>query len=120
MCPASRPGSQGWIRLCFDGRHRLTMKLGLKAPQSLIDRDQFDDRAPRVDEILKGSSDLRKRIQDLVHSAERDLAGNDRGSEQEVGKDDVGLQIDNPADVEVHEIQIEPEVVPANVAKQLA
>src|ERR1700751_5376363 len=111
MCPASRPGSQGCIRLCFDGRHRLAMKLSLKTPQSLIDRDTLSDSDPQIDEILKGSSDLRKRIQDLVHSAERDLAGNDRGSEQKVGKDDVGLQIDDPADVEVHEIQIEPKVV---------
>ena len=92
----------------------------LKPPQSLIDRDQFNDRAPRVNEILKRGSHLRERVQDLVHRAQRDLACDDRRREQDVRKDDVSLQVDDPADIEVHKIQIEPEVIRANVAKQHA
>ena len=92
----------------------------LKPPQSLIDRDQFNDRAPRVNEILKRGSHLRERVQDLVYRAQRDLACDDRRREQDVRKDDVSLQVDDPADIEVHKIQIEPEVIRANVAKQHA
>ena len=40
--------------------------------------------------------------------------------QQDVRKDDVSLQVDDPADIEVHKIQIEPEVIRANVAKQHA
>ncbi|OIQ69133.1 hypothetical protein GALL_492680 [mine drainage metagenome] len=94
------------------------MDPGLERPQSLIDRNQFDDRAPRIDEILKRGSHLCERIQDLVHRTQRDLAGNDRRCEQDVGKDDVGLQIDDAANIKIHEMQIEPEVIVANIAKQ--
>ena len=43
-----------------------------------------------------------------------------RRREQDVRKYDVSLQIDDPADIEIHEVQIEPEVIRANVAKQHA
>ena len=70
-------------------------------PQTPATADnQFDDRAPRVDKILKRGSDLREGVQDLVHRTECDLASNDRWSEQDVGKDDVGLQINDAADIE--------------------
>ena len=42
-----------WLRPCLNRRQRFATDLGLKTPQSLIDRNQFDDRAPRVDKILK-------------------------------------------------------------------
>ena len=102
-------GSRGWLLLGLDRRQRLPVELCPKTPQSLIDRDQFDDRAPRVDEVLKRGSHLRERVEDLIHRAEGDLACDDRGREQDVRKNDVSLQIDDPADVEVHEVQIEPE-----------
>ena len=34
-----------------------------------------------------------------------------RRREQDVRKYDVSLQIDDPADIEIHEVQIEPELV---------
>src|ERR1700758_1279763 len=111
---------RGWLPLGLDRWQWLTVDLCLKTAQPLIDRDQFDDRAPRVDEILKRGSHLCERVEDLVHRAEGDLARDDRGREQDVRKDDVCLQIDDPADIEVHEVQIEPEVIPANVAKEHA
>jgi hypothetical protein len=52
-------------------------------------------------------------VQDLVHHTERDLAGNDRRSEQDVRKNVIDLQIDDAADVKVREVQIEPEIVMA-------
>src|SRR5437868_3259287 len=94
------------------------MDLGLEAAQPHIDRNQLDDRAPGIDEILKRGPNLRECVQDLVHRTERDLAGNDRRAEQNVGKDGVGLQINDAADIEIHEIQIEPEIVVADVREQ--
>src|SRR3954451_7786321 len=64
-------------RLCLNRWQRIARDLGLKATQALINRNQFDDRAPGVDEILERSSDLPECPDDLVHCAERDLAGND-------------------------------------------
>src|ERR1700692_1770421 len=109
-----------WLRPCLNRRQRFATDLGLKTPQPLIDRNQFDNRAPRIDKILKRGSDLREGIQDLVHRTECNLASNDRWSEQDVGKDDVGLQINDAADIEIHEVQVKPEVVPANGTEQLA
>ena len=117
--PAPRLSQRPWFRPCLNRRQRFATDLGLKTTQPLIDRNQLDDRAPRVDKILKRGSDLRERIQNLVHRTERDLAGNDRWSEQDVRKNDVGLQINDAADIEVHEVQVEPEVVPANGTEQL-
>src|ERR1700736_6647894 len=118
--PTPRSSQRLWLRPCLDRRQRLAADPGLKTPQPLIDRNQFDDRAPGVDEILERGPDLRERVQDLVHRTKCNLAGNDRWSEQDVGKDDIGLQIDDAADVEVHEVQIKPEVVPTNGTEQLA
>src|ERR1700692_1840827 len=47
------PSQRQWLRLCLDRGERLATDLGLKGPQPLIDRDKFDDRAPRVDKILE-------------------------------------------------------------------
>src|ERR1700730_1114400 len=118
--PILRLSQRLWLRPRLNPRQRVATDLGLKTPHPLIDRKQFDDRAPRVDKILKRGSDLREGVQDLVHRTECDLASNDRWSEQDVGKDDVGLQINDAADIEVHEVQVKPEVVPANGTEQLA
>jgi hypothetical protein len=42
-----------WFRFGFDRRQRIAMDHFLEAAQPLIDRDQFDNGAPRVDEILE-------------------------------------------------------------------
>src|SRR6185437_11522042 len=97
----------------------LAVKCGLECAQALINRDQVDDGAPGSDQILKRGSDLPERPDDLVHHAERDSAGDDGWSHQNVGENGVGLQIDVAADVEVQEVQIKPEIVPANVDEQL-
>src|ERR1700735_1355678 len=97
---------------------RLAVDLGFEGAKTLIDRDQNHDRAPRIDQILERTSHLRKRVQDLVHRAKRDLAGDDGGSEQQIGEHDVSLQVHDAADVEVQEVQIEPKIVLSDGGKQ--
>src|SRR4051812_8866756 len=103
----------------FDSRQRRADDRRLERAQALVDREQVDDRGPGVDQYLERVSHLRERIQDLLHRTQRELAGNDRRRQQDVGEDDVGLQIDDAADVEVQVVQIEPEIVLANVLEQL-
>jgi hypothetical protein len=50
----------------------------------------------------------------LVHGAKRDFARYDRGDEYNVGKDIVGLQVQNPADVEIHIVEIYAEIIATN------
>src|ERR1700730_5244371 len=83
------PSQRHRLRLCLNRRQRLASDLGLEGAQSLIDRNQFDDRAPRIDEVLKRVSDLLERVQDLLQYAERNLAGGDRRHQKNVRKDDV-------------------------------
>src|SRR5271169_5585205 len=106
------------LHLRLDRRQRLIMDLGLEAAQSLIDREQVDNGAPGIDEILEGTSDLRERRQDLLHYAERNLAGGDRRHQKDIRKDDISLQINVAAYVEVHEVKIKPEVVVADIGEQ--
>src|SRR5438270_2196601 len=102
----------------LDRGKRLALERGLECTQALIDRDQVDDGAPGSDQILKRASDLPERPDDLVHGAKRDVAGHDGGSQQDVGKNRVSLQVNDAADVEVQEVQVKPEIVPANVDEQ--
>src|SRR3954465_1758849 len=74
----------------LDRRRRLVADPGFEGAQPLIDRNQFDDGAPGVGEILKRGSDLPECIEDLVHRAERDLASYDGRGKQYVGKNEVG------------------------------
>src|ERR1700704_3249250 len=94
------------------------MNLGLKCPQPLIDRDQHDNRTPSVDQVLKRRSNLIESAQNLVHGTKRDFADNDRGSQQNVAKDVVGLEVEVTTDVEIHEVQIKSKVVVPDVGEQ--
>jgi hypothetical protein len=44
--PILRLSQRLWLRPCLNRRQRFATDLGLKPPQPLIDRNQFDDRAP--------------------------------------------------------------------------
>ncbi len=59
-------------------------------------------------------------VEDLVHCTQRDLACHDSGSENDVGEYVVDLQIDDAADVEIHVVEIEIEIVPAHSNEQFA
>jgi hypothetical protein len=50
-CPPLR-----WLRPGLNRRQRFAADLGLKTSQPLIGRNQFDDRAPRVNKLLKGQA----------------------------------------------------------------
>src|SRR5882762_9831397 len=52
-CLATRLSQRLWLRPCLNRRQRFAADLGLKTSQPLVDRNQFDNRAPRVDKILK-------------------------------------------------------------------
>src|ERR1700761_2312103 len=77
-----------WLCFRLDRWQRIAANLGLEAAQALIDRNQFDDRAPGIDEILERLPYLRERIQDLVHRSQCDFSGHDGRPKQDVGKDD--------------------------------
>src|SRR5579863_2234327 len=104
--------------LPFDRRQGIAMDHGLEAAQTLINRNQLNDRAPGVNEILERLADLCERILDLLEWAERELAGNDGWYQQNVRKNDVRLQIDDTADVEIHEVEIEPKIIVADIGEQ--
>ncbi len=63
----------------------------LESPQSLVDRQQLDDRRPRFDEILERFLYLRKYIDNLVHQAERQLSSHDGRYEDQGRENIVGL-----------------------------
>jgi hypothetical protein len=46
------------FRLAFDRRQRLVVEGSLKGTQPLLDRDQVDDGAPGIDQILKRTPDF--------------------------------------------------------------
>jgi hypothetical protein len=87
--------------------HRLAADATFKGPETLIDRDKLNP-GPRVHKVLKRRSNLSKGIENLVHRTKRDFAGNNGRREYDVGKDVVGLQIQDTADIEVHVVEIDP------------
>src|SRR6202035_342013 len=62
---AVRPSLRRALRSHLDRWQRLVVNLGLEAAQPLIDRDQLDDRAPCIDEVLKRATHFRERTQGL-------------------------------------------------------
>src|SRR4051794_17258646 len=50
------------LGLALDRRQRIALDPGFETAQALVDRDQLDDGAPRVDQILERGSDLIERV----------------------------------------------------------
>ena len=99
-------------------RHRLqfgpAIDAAFKGSEAFIDRNQFNNLRPGVHKVLERRSNLGEGIQNLVHRAERDFARNDSRCEHDVRKDIVSLQIQDAADVEVHIVEIDAEIVSAD------
>jgi hypothetical protein len=87
--------------------------------ETLVDRNQFYDRGPRVNKILKGRAHLAESVENLIHCSERNLTCDDGRAKNDIGKDVVGLKIYNAANVEIHEVEIEPKIVAPDRRKKL-
>src|SRR5207342_3282048 len=92
-----------------DVGQRLAADRRFERPQALVDRQQLDDRRPRIDEILERAAHLVEHVVDLRQQTEGQLAGNDGRHENDQAEQVVCLQIKNAGDVEVHVVEIEAE-----------
>ena len=106
--------------LLVDRGQRLAVDRRLEGAQALVDRQELDHDGPGVDQVLERGAHLVERVQDLVHQPERDGADHDARGEHHVAEDVVDLDVEDARDVEVHVVEVEPEVVPPHVGKERA
>lgn len=83
-----------------------------------MDRLQFDDGGPGVDQILEARRHLPEGGQDLLKKAEGDLPGHDRRYQDQIDEDVVRLQVGVAGDIEVEVVEIQPKIVLANIREE--
>src|SRR5262249_32321278 len=114
--PSWRGGHQLFL---FDYLNGLSLQPRFEGVQTLIDRDQLNNGRPGIHQILQGGANLRECIQYLIHDAKGNSPAHDGRPKHDIGEYIVGLEIADARDIEIHEVQIEPEVVAPYCAVQL-
>ena len=84
-----------------------------------MDRDQLDHRRPCIDNKLERIGHLTECSQDLLQNTKSDGTRSDRRHENKIADNVICLKIETTADIEIHVMEIQPEIIAADIVKQL-